>query len=168
MTSENAKLHWACTVACNTELEALKQNTSEPANAAVDREAWVINITLIKADVLHLKHHPSHSQQESARKRKSPEDTAQPFYRQDMVSSDSSTSIRSLLHPTDTGAVLIQPDNILLRAAILHKIHDAPSWPNSAAYWCSKIKMDGTDDSTVTYYGANVKNGKGKRSCMIT
>ena len=25
-----------------------------------------------------------------------------------------------------------------------------------------RIKMDGTDDSTVTYYGANVKNGKGK------
>ena len=111
---------------CNTEPEALKQN-SEPTNATVDREAWVINITLIKADILHLKHHPSHSQQESARKRKSPEDTAQPFYWQDMVSSDSSTSIRSLLHPR-------------------HRCSPDPAWqhPSSSSYtpqnsWCPKL-----------------------------
>nr|ACR34926.1 unknown [Zea mays] len=49
---------------------------------------------------------PRKSQQENANP---PEDTAQPFYRQDMVSLDSSASTRSLLRPT--GAFLIQPGN---------------------------------------------------------
>jgi len=86
-----------------------------------------------------------------------------------MVSSDSSTSIRSLLHPTDTGAVLIQPDNHpsseqLHATKFMMPQADRTVQPIDAL----RIKMDGTDDSTVTYYGANVKNGKGKRSCMIT
>ena len=68
-----------------------------------------------------------------------------------MFSSDSSTSIRSLLHPTETGSFLIQPDN--------HPLSSYTPQNSWCSPWCSKNNMDGTDDSTVIY-GAKEKKKK--------